>query len=260
VADAPGQTRWASVEANMSAIPKHAPAAPVTLSSEHTVTIVTDRFALEVPPSAHTMDGFREWATRDDFPRRVRVTYLQGGVTLDMSNEEINAHVLAKTEITSALAALVKREKLGRFFADGMPLTNAAAGLSSNPDAVFVSRASFEAAAVKPVPKKGAEHLFRELEGTPDWVLEIVSEGSVQKDSVRLREAYHRAGVPEYWLVDARGEAVSFQVLLRRKSGYQAAAAKDGWHRSKVFGRSFRLERALDDFGLWEYTLDSRDE
>lgn len=244
----------------MSTVPKPAKAAPVPVPSADVITIVTDKLSLELPPTIHTMEGFREWATRDDFPERVRVTFLRGQVILDMSNEEINAHVLAKTEITSVLAAFVKRERLGRFFSDGMLLTNVEGGVSNNPDAAFVSRPTFEAAVAKPVPKKGAEHLFRELEGTPDWVLEIISEGSVKKDTVKLREAYHRAGIPEYWLIDARGEEISFQILQRRKSGYLAAAAKDGWHRSKVFGRSFKFERVLDDFGLWDYTLDIRED
>ncbi len=110
------------------------------------------------------------------------------------------------------------------------------------------------------VPRKGAEHLYRELEEVPDWGLEIVSDHSVRKDTVFLREAYHRAGVPEYWLIDARGEDQSFQILLRRKTGYAASPIRDGWQRSKVFERSFRLERVLDEFGLWEYTLHVHEE
>src|SRR5262249_26589734 len=94
-----------------------------------------------------------------------------------------------------------------------------------------------------------------ELEGTPDWVLEIVSDSSVEKDTQELRSAYHRARIPEYWLIDARGDEIVFLILLRRRKGYAAAAVRDGWQRSKVFGRGFRLERERDEFGLWEYTL-----
>jgi len=75
-----------------------------------------------------------------------------------------------------------------------------------------------------------------------------------------LREAYHRAGVREYWIVDARSEEISFQILHHRKNGYVAAPNRDGWRQSKVFARSFRLERVLDDYGLWEYTLHVRDD
>jgi Uma2 family endonuclease len=93
-------------------------------------------------------------------------------------------------------------------------------------------------------------------------VLEVISESSVTKDKTRLREAYHKAGIPEYWLIDARDDKkLSFQILIRRKNGYAAATPDaDGWQRSKVFGRAFRLDRVLDEFGLWDYTLHVRDD
>ena len=224
------------------------------------LTLVTDRFQLVVPPEVRTLEGFRAWATADDFPERVRVTFLDGEVHLDMSNEEINTHVGLKTRVSSTLDFLVKQRKLGKFYGDGVLLVNEEGQVSNNPDAVFLSRASLEARQVRLVPRKGAEHLYRELEGTPDWVLEVVSDSSVQKDTVRLREGYHRAGIPEYWLVDGRGEEVVFQILNHRKTGYGASPVRDGWQRSKVFGASFRLERTLDDFGLWDYTLHTRPE
>jgi Uma2 family endonuclease len=226
------------------------------------LTLVTDAWTLVVPPEAMTMEGFREWATRDDFPERVRVTYLQGEILLDVSNEEPNAHVAVKTETTRVLGPLVKRERLGRFYGDGVLLTNVGAEVSNNPDSLFLSKDTLESARARLVPKKGAEHLYRELEGNPDWVLEVISDSSVTKDKTRLREAYHRAGIPEYWLIDGRDdEKLSFQILLRRKNGYVASPTdRDGWQRSKVFNRSFRLERVLDDFGLWEYTLHVRED
>ena len=73
-------------------------------------------------------------------------------------------------------------------------------------------------------------------------------------------DAYHRAGIPEYWIIDARGEEIDFHILHRRKSGYASAPARGGWQRSRVFGRSFRLDRKLDEFGLWEYTLHVKDD
>jgi Uma2 family endonuclease len=81
-----------------------------------------------------------------------------------------------------------------------------------------------------------------ELEGTPDWVLEVVSQSSVAQDTEWLRVSYHRAGIPEYWLIDARFDELSFQVLRRRRDRFAVVAARGGWCRSQVFGHSFRLE------------------
>jgi Uma2 family endonuclease len=226
----------------------------------HPLTFVTNDWTLVVPPQAQTMEGFREWATADDFPERVRVTYLQGEIIIDMSNEAMDDHVSPKGEITWVITSLCKQTKLGMVYVDGLLLTNPDAEVSNNPDALFFTYNSLEERRVRPVPRKGAEHKHRELEGSPDWVLEIVSDSSARKDLVRLREAYHRAGILEYWLVDARGDELLFQVLTRRKSGYVAATNRDGWQRSKVFNRSFRLERFLNDYGLWEFTLHVRED
>ncbi len=106
------------------------------------------------------------------------------------------------------------------------------------------------------MPRKDQPGQYVELEGTPDWVLEVVSRSSVQKDTEWLRAAYHRAGIPEYWLIDAQYDEVSFQILRRRRDRYVAVASRDGWVRSTVFGRSFRLDRRKNRMGRWSYTLD----
>jgi Uma2 family endonuclease len=132
------------------------------------------------------MEGFREWATADDFPEHVRVTFLQGEIIIDMSNENMEDHVNPKGEITWAITTLCKQTKMGKVYVDGLLVTHPEAEVSNNPDAVFFTYKSLEERRVRPVPKKGAEHKYREQEGAPDWVLEVVSDSSVQKDFVRL--------------------------------------------------------------------------
>ncbi len=244
----------------MSTVPRPTRARSALSTVAGRITLSTDQFQLVIPPDVRTFEQFRAWASDEQFPGRVRVTFDQGEVFLDISNEAINAHAAVKGPIYSTLLGVVTQLKLGKIYPDGVLLVNEEGLVSNNPDAVFLSRDSIENRRVRLVPRKGAEHTYRELEGTPDWVLEVVSDSSVSKDTVRLREGYHRAGIPEYWLVDARGEAISFQVLHYRKSGYVAAPSKDGWVRSKVFDRSFRLERSMDEFGLWDYTLHVREE
>ncbi|MFN8569226.1 MAG: Uma2 family endonuclease [Kouleothrix sp.] len=41
----------------------------------------------------------------------------------------------------------------------------------------------------------------RRIRGVPDLIVEVVSPGSVEQDTMIKREAYARAGVPEFWLV-----------------------------------------------------------
>jgi Uma2 family endonuclease len=97
-----------------------------------------------------------------------------------------------------------------------------------------------------------------EIVGSPDMVSEIVSDSSVTKDTRELLSAYHRARIREYWLIDARGDHIQFQILHWRKSAYALSVAEDDWQRSRVFGRSFRLTRKQDRSGMYKYKLESR--
>ena len=89
-------------------------------------------------------------------------------------------------------------------------------------------------------------------------VLEIVSAGSVEKDKETLLDLYWRAGIPEYWVVDARADRLEFDIFRHRAGGYVATRKQGGWLKSGVFGRSFRLSRLLDDMGNPDYSLSVR--
>ncbi|NOZ40252.1 MAG: Uma2 family endonuclease [Planctomycetes bacterium] len=97
-----------------------------------------------------------------------------------------------------------------------------------------------------------------DLYGTPDWVCEVVSDSSVKKDTKRLRQAYHKAGIPEYWLIDARGEEIDFRILVWQEGGYVEAEDIDGWRRSPVFDCQFQLTRSRNRVGNWRYDLSRR--
>jgi Uma2 family endonuclease len=85
--------------------------------------------------------------------------------------------------------------------------------------------------------------------------LEVMSESSVRKDTDRLRELYWRAGITEYWLVDARDLQISFVILRRTAKGYVQVPKQAGWQKSTVFGKSFKLTVRDDEDGFPEYTL-----
>lgn len=212
---------------------------------------------LHIPPEAVTLAGFREWVKSDDFPEKLRATFIDGEIFLDRTKEQLESHNKVKAEICRVLLNLNKQERLGHFYTDGALITNEDAVVSNNPDGVFVSRESIATKRVRFVAGKREEG-FIEIEGRPDWVLEVVSASSVGKDTKKLRTAYHRARILEYWLVDARGPEIQFEILTWRKAGYERGAHKDGWQQSKTFGHAFRLVRQKDDLGLWEYTLETR--
>ena len=51
-------------------------------------------------------------------------------------------------------------------------------------------------------------------------VMEVVSDSSEKKDNQTVFEAYFKAGVSEYWLVDARGDTLEFQIHKRGAAGF----------------------------------------
>jgi Uma2 family endonuclease len=76
--------------------------------------------------------------------------------------------------------------------------------------------------------------------GAPDLVVEILSPGSAGRDLGAKRDAYERAGVPEYWIVDPA--AATIEVL---------ALAGGSYERHGLFRRTDALRsRLLPDLRL----------
>jgi Uma2 family endonuclease len=194
-----------------------------------------------------SLEAFRRWRDSEAAPEKARVWYLKGNVWMDMSKEQIYTHVQVKTKYVIVLGGLVEAERSGLFLADGAYLTNLAADISGNPDALYVANATLAAGRVRLV--EGAEEGFVELEGSPDMVLEVISQSSVNKDTVVLKEAYWQAGIPEYWLVDARAEPLRFDIYRHAARGYVATRKIGGWLKSAVFGKAFRLRRRTSALG-----------
>ncbi len=71
-------------------------------------------------------------------------------------------------------------------------------------------------------------------------------------------DAYFEAGIPEYWLVDARRSEVAFTIHVRGLGGYTSVADEGGWQSSAVFEKSFRLTRGVNARGNPEFTLEVR--
>lgn len=208
-----------------------------------------------VPASAWTMAGFRAWAKSNSFPNRGEVSFVKGEVDIDMSPENYEVHNSLKSAVSSSIYFLVQQHDLGLFFSDRFLFTNEPVGISTEPDAMFLSRASYRGghATLTRSELQPATHV--ELTGTPDWVLEIVSHASRRKDKQLLRKAYFDAGIPEYWLIDALGEEVDFQLLVAGEYEYSAVEPRDGWQASPTFGRLFQLTREKDEDDFWQYTL-----
>jgi Uma2 family endonuclease len=220
------------------------------------VTIaISENPPITVPARATaSLASFREWAGDNDLPEKVKLCFHRGEVFVEMGKEQIFTHVGVKTEIIAVLHQLTKSQRSGRVLADGLLLTHEKAEVSNNPDAVFVSNDTFKSKRIELV--EGKEGGFVELVGSADMVLEVVSDSSEKKDNQTLFEAYYEAGVSEYWLVDARGKEIEFNIYKRGAKKFAVTKKQDGWVKSAVFGKSFRLTRGSDATGNPEFTLE----
>ena len=89
----------------------------------------------------------------------------------------------------------------------------------AEPDLVFVSKAHASIVTEK------------NIQGVPDLVVEILSEGTSNRDRRQKLSLYERFGVPEYWIVDPKAETA------------QVVRLSDGRYGTCL---EFRKEDALD--------------
>jgi Uma2 family endonuclease len=215
---------------------------------------------IEIPLGIRSLSDFREWARSDEFPERGRIDYIRGRIEVDLMVENLFYHNSPKSEVFGVLWLRNREQNLGRVFSDRARLSHPAADVSAEPDVLYTSFDSIKAGRVKFIPAKSDDpESFVEIEGSPDWVCEIVSDSSVRKDTLRLAEAYFAAGVREYWIVDARGEALRFTILHRGENAFVAADPDaDGYQSSTVFARRYRFSRDRGPDGHWQHKLDEQ--
>jgi Uma2 family endonuclease len=222
-----------------------------------TAILIEDQ--VEIPAIAD-LDDFRRWATSEAFPDSGRIAYVAGRIEVDMSPEDLHTHGTVKVELVGSLWQRIKSVELGELYSDRTRVSCPQADLSDEPDIVFVSEEAFDSGRVRLVPKaSGEEDRYVELEGSPDLIVEIVSDSSVRKDTKRLPKTYWRAGVREFWLIDARRERLSFRLQHHGESGYEPAPTDaDGYQYSAVLDAWYKLQRTRNRRGCWQYTLQTK--
>jgi len=203
-----------------------------------------DSEELIIPAGITDLKTFRAWTLSDSFPQRGRIDYINGQIEVDMSPANLQYHSLPKSEIAIAVGHFVRSHDLGQFYIDQTRVISTPGDLSCEPDILFVSWKRINTGEIvfreSADPKDEAD--FMEIDGGPDLVVEVVSPGSVKKDTVRLKERYFEAGVLEYWLVDARNGKSEVQIMVPGPRGFKPVPTdKSGFQRSKVLGASVKL-------------------
>ena len=68
----------------------------------------------------------------------------------------------------------------------------------------------------------------RGCNGAPDWVIEVLSPGTVHRDTREKYDLYQEAGVGEYWLVAPGEQSITAYVLDAATNRYQLAGEYGG--------------------------------
>lgn len=236
----------------LSPLPQSTTTSPPAVTSTGRVDVVVES-NITIPGWIHDLESYRRWATSDEYPQNGSVSYLNGAIWVDPNMEEFLTHNRVKQAFNGVFFALLAENAVGCFVPDRMLLVNKAANLSTEPDGLFYFWATMQTDRLRLVLGKKAGYM--QLEGTPDVVLEIVSDSSEPKDAVRLRELYWKAQIPEYWLVDARKDEIRFDILRHTAESYQATPIDQGWLRSDLLGRSFRIQRDSDPLNLPQFVV-----
>jgi Uma2 family endonuclease len=207
-----------------------------------------------IPDWVRDFDSFRRWARSSEFPESGGISFIDGEIWVDFSMEQLFSHNRVKTAVTYAVMRLLSETRTGDYVGDRMLLSNVSAKLASEPDGLYYHWSTVQSGRLKLV--ESADEGCTELDGTPDMVMEIVSRTSVRKDTLVLPDSYWEAGIPEYWLIDARGPEPKFDILSHSPAGYVPTEATSAGVFSKVFNRSFRLVQSVDPLGHPEFCVE----
>ena len=122
-------------------------------------------------------------------------------------------HQTAALEIASYLRAYVKLKDLGRVYIAPFDVELDYRTVVQ-PDVLVVLNAHLE------------RITFSRIIGAPDLVVEISSPGTVGHDRTEKRQAYARAGAPEYWIADPASRTV--EVLALEHGIYRSLGVFEG--------------------------------
>ncbi|MCI0705459.1 MAG: Uma2 family endonuclease [Planctomycetia bacterium] len=214
--------------------------------------------AVHIPSNINDLSAFRRWVHFAELPEKLPIHFLRGDVWMNCARTDSLANVLIRGALIATLHEQARTDHSGTYVTAGMLWSNDQAGFATLPDGFFISKEALKTGRVRFSNGGNPKAHATEVIGTPDLVIEIVSDESEEKDTDWLMSAYSLAGVPEYWLIDARGKRLRFDILAHSPRGYRTTRKVNGWIRSTVFQKTFQLVRSQDQDELPKFTLEVR--
>jgi len=211
---------------------------------------------LVIPSWVKDLASFRQWSYQEPLLEKVKVCYLGDVIWVDTDMEEIYFHNRIKTRIIRRLEELSENSDTGLLFSDGARIILTDVDIAFEPDVAYVTYEAMRSGRVKNISSKKKRGGVVELEGPPELVVEIVSDSSVKKDTKFFLHSLFSAGVAEYWIIDARTSDGRMDIYHRGKAGFEAGRKSNGWIKSSIWNRHFRLTHAVDPLGNPKFDLE----
>ncbi len=136
-----------------------------------------------------------------------RYELVEGGITVVPAPNLDHQRILRRLE--KVLLEHIEQNHLGELFFAPCDVVLSAENVVQ-PDLFFVSA------------ERAGILTEANVQGAPDLVIEILSEGTRQHDLQIKRKLYARFGIPEYWIVDPAAKTI--EVLAWTEAGYRAVA------------------------------------
>ena len=139
-----------------------------------------------------------EFLERDDFEEGYIYELINGIIMRRASPHAM--HQNAVLNIAAIMRAFVLERKLGKCYIAPLDVAFANSNLIQ-PDVLFISK-----------DRLGIVGKF--VDGVPELVVEVLSQGSIKIDRDDKMKAYRRHGVAEYWIVDYQKKTVEVYALI----------------------------------------------
>jgi Uma2 family endonuclease len=135
------------------------------------------------------------------------LTQILNGVPF-MAPSPFGIHQSIVSNLHLLLGSLVKSKKLGKLFVSPLDVILESELNVVQPDLIFIKNENMS-----------IFHPNGHIHGIPDLLIEIVSSGSVTRDTVEKFQIYEKYGVPEYWIVFPEQKVI--EVFSYENSKYQ---------------------------------------
>jgi len=115
-----------------------------------------------------------------------------------MSPSPNDNHQAISMTLSIEMGSYIRKKKLGRLFAAPLDVFFDEESNAVQPDIIFIA-------------EENIGIIKGQIFGVPDLIIEVLSPGSREHDTVKKKNLYEKFGVKEYWIIDPQtGDSIGY--------------------------------------------------